>query len=174
MDLKHQSGSQFLIQKTFIHTIHGNFDYICSSSLNWRVHGNTLAKGSLHKIAGFQFRNRPFSAKHSGNIAFFFSLLHKSIQKSLYAWIGLKIFLDISSSLFSCNAKILAKTKRADTIYNTKIHRLGISSLQRSDLLKRNMKDLRRCQSVNIFRLSVSLDQLLIPGHVSKNTQLNL
>ena len=38
----------------------GHLDVVPPGMLDDWKHGNTLAKGSLHKIAGFQFRNRLF------------------------------------------------------------------------------------------------------------------
>ena len=47
---------------------------------------------------------------------------------------------------FSGNPQILAQAERTNTINNAEIHRLGITSLQGCNLVKRHMEHLRSCQ----------------------------
>ena len=68
--------------------------------------------------------------------------------------------------LFARDGKILTKTKRADTIHDTKVYCLGITALQIRHLLKRRMKHFGGRSTVNILPLSIRLDQMLIARHM--------
>ena len=83
--------------------IHGYFDDICCSTLDWRVHGYTFSEGALHEITGSQLRHGPSSAEHSCYITVFLAILYQTVQKALDLRIGLEIFLNIGSCLFSGN-----------------------------------------------------------------------
>ena len=102
MHLKNQSGLQPFFFQALIYPIHRDFDNISGCALNRRIHRHTLSKRSLHKVTGFQFRNRSAASKHCRNIPLFFSIRYKSIKKSFDLWISFKIFFDIFSSFFSC------------------------------------------------------------------------
>ena len=69
---------------------------------------------------------------------------------------------------------LLRQPKRTDSIYNTKINCCRISTLLRCHLINGYVKYLRSSQTMNILCLLISLNQLLLHGHMSQHTKFNL
>ena len=101
-------------------------------------------------------------------------MLYQSIQIRLDSRIGFKISFNIFFGFFSGNAQILRQSKRTDSIYNTKINCFRISTLLRCHRINGYVKYLRSSQTMNILCLLISLNQFLIPGHMSQHTKFNL
>ena len=102
---------------------------ICRRTLNRRIHRHALAKGTLHKIAGFQLRNRTSAPVERRHITVLLRILHLFVQKCLDLRIGCKILLDIGCCLFPRDAQILTQAKGADAVNDTEIDRLCIAPL---------------------------------------------
>ena len=129
MHLKNQSGLQPFSKQTVMNPVHGNLDNICSCTLDRRVHSYTFTKGTLHKITGFQLRNRTSAPVERRHITVLLRILHLFVQKCLDLRIGCKILLDIGCCLFPRDAQILTQTKGADAVNDTEIDRLCIAPL---------------------------------------------
>ena len=101
-------------------------------------------------------------------------MLHGIVKKLFDPRIRLKITFNILRRFFSRDTQVLTQSKRTDPVNNSKVDCLGISSLQICHLVKRSLKHLRRCHSVNILCLPVCLDQMCVSGTMRQYTQLNL
>ena len=112
--------------------------------------------------------------EHRRDIAFFLRLRHQSVQIPLDLRIGLKIALNVLRRLLLRDGEILAESKGADSVDDTKIDRLGIAALQIGHFVKRDVEYLRRRRPVNILCIPVCLDELLIPGQMRQYAQLDL
>ncbi len=74
MNLQDELRLQSFPVQSLPHANHGLFHDICAGSLNRRIHGNTLAELSLHKVRARKLRNRPPSAHECHGISLFFGI----------------------------------------------------------------------------------------------------
>ena len=88
--------------------------------------------------------------------------------------ISLKVILDILRCFLPRDTQILAQSERTDSIHNPEIYSLGIPPLQICHFIKRRMEHLGSSHPMNILRLTVGFDQMLIAGAVGQDPQFDL
>ena len=153
---------------------HGNLNHIRGSPLNGGIHGDPLPERTLHKVSRGQLRYGSSPSKQSGHIAVVLCSLYRPVQEIFHSRISGKILLDILAGLLFGDAEPLAQPERADAVHNPEIHRLGIAALQISNLVKRNMENLRSRNPVNIRMHFIGVYELFVLGHMGQNPELNL
>ena len=174
MHLEDNAGTQSFAAQALIDADHRNLDNVGCSSLNRGIHRHTLTERTLHKIAGFQLRNRSHTPIHSLDLAVFPARFYQTIEETFDIRVSFKVTLNVLGRFLAGNTEIFAQPKRADTIYDTEIDCFCIAAKLRCHFLKRHMEYLRRRDRVDVLRLSVCLDEVLVIRHMRQHTQLNL
>ena len=162
MHLEDQARPHAVLAQALIDTVHCNLDNVRRSSLNRRVHRDTLPEGTLHEIRRSELRNRPSAPEHRRHVSVLFRVFHHPVKKLLDARICLEILLNVLLRFFPRDTEILAQTERTDSVYNAEIDRFCVPAQKRGNFLRLYMKHLRGRYRMDILCILVCLDQLVI------------
>ena len=108
-------------------------------------------------------------------ISFILGLTNHIIHISLNTRVTLKIGVNILLGLLTANAKVVRKTKVRNTINDTEVNSLCVTTVVRCDILWLfNTKDTHGCRGMDICPLFKGSNQMLISRNVGQHAQLNL
>ncbi len=163
----------FLFQAA-LHSDHGDLNNVRRRALDGHVARNAFAERPQVVVGAGQLRQIAPAAEHGFRVALFFGFLHHALHVFMNAGIVGEIIVDILLSLPHGNVNVVGKRKRADTVYNAEIDRLGTAAHQGGDQLLRHVEHLRRRAAVDVVAVSERLNHVFVVGNVGKDAQLNL
>ena len=174
MHLQQNTAFQPCIPQCPVSPYHRQLDNIRCRPLNRGIHSHALSQGTLVEIAAPDGRQITAAAIPGQHIAIFLCLCHNLVNKALYPLALGKILVNIILCLFPWDVQILRQPIIADAVNNAEIDSLCLAAQLTIHLVYCHAENLCRSPGMDVLLLPEGTQKILVLGHVSQHTQLNL